>query len=89
MKKSIIISLALVVILIVGLLVACNGVDIDNSNIDVKVNFIVDGEVVHTLDVKSGEEINLPKNPEKKGMNLLDGMLIKIFGKTHLYQKTH
>jgi uncharacterized repeat protein (TIGR02543 family) len=66
MKRKNVISLVLAVLLLISLLTACG------SNVPFKIDFIVDGDVYHTVDSKGNEEIQLPADPEKEGY-IFDG----------------
>ena len=44
---------------------ACDG----DTTIKFKLNFVVDGEIVKTIDTTGSEEISLPENPTKEGYN--------------------
>lgn len=69
MNKKIIFLVA--VILLIGMLTACNG------DASYKISFVVDGEVVHSIDIKSNEEIKMPDNPEKDGYDFVGWYLDK------------
>src|SRR5574344_179500 len=60
MKRKNVIILVLAVLLLIGLLTACNGA------VDITLSFIVDGEVYHTIDTKGDGLITLPTNPTKE-----------------------
>ena len=66
MKRKNVIILVLAVLLLISLLTACG------SNVSFKIDFIVDGDVYHTVDSKGNEEIQLPADPEKEGY-IFDG----------------
>lgn len=66
MKRKNVIILVLAVLLLISLLTACG------SNVSFKIDFIVDGAVIHTIDTKGNEEIQLPADPEKEGY-IFDG----------------
>ena len=57
MKKKII--CLIVILLCIGVLAACN------SGVEIKLSFIVDGEVYHTIDTTGDGIITLPDNPTK------------------------
>lgn len=62
MKKRIsFVTFIVFVAMLIIILTACNGV------VDIKLSFIVDGEVYHTIDTKSDGVITLPDNPTKEG----------------------
>ena len=52
--------------MLISLLTACG------SNVSFKIDFIVDGAVIHTIDTKGNEEIQVPTDPEKEGY-IFDG----------------
>ncbi|HKL73743.1 MAG TPA: InlB B-repeat-containing protein, partial [Clostridia bacterium] len=60
MRKKNIVIFATAILLLISLLVACNG------EADVNLTFIVDGEVYETID-RSNVEVTLPQNPIKEG----------------------
>ncbi len=66
MKRKNVIILVLAVLLLISLLTACG------SNVSLKIDFIVDGAVIHTIDTKGNKEIQLPADPEKEGY-IFDG----------------
>jgi uncharacterized repeat protein (TIGR02543 family) len=66
MKRKNVIILVLTVLLLISLLTACG------RNVSFKIDFIVDGAVIHTIDTKGNEEIQLPADPEKEGY-IFDG----------------
>jgi uncharacterized repeat protein (TIGR02543 family) len=66
MKRKNVIILVLAVLLLISLLTACV------SNVSFKIDFIVDGDVYHTVDSKGNEEIKMPPDPTKDGA-IFDG----------------
>lgn len=66
MKRKNVIILVLAVLLLISLLTACG------SNVSFKIDFIVDGDVYHTVDSKGNEEIKMPPDPTKDGA-IFDG----------------
>ena len=62
MKKKFFVILF--ILLIALTLVAC-------GNVEFKVNFVVDGEVVHTINTNGNESIVMPNNPTKDGYSFI------------------
>ena len=63
-SKSVVILLA--IFLLMGMLTACN------VGVAFQIHFVVDGEIVHTIDTLGNEKIKMPNDPTKEGY-LFDG----------------
>ena len=61
MKKIVTTYLVCIILTLSMCLLACN------SNVDFKVNFVVDGEIYSTLSTSGEEIISIPQNPTKDG----------------------
>ena len=83
MKKALLKVLVLCIIICSALCVftACT-----ESPISFKVNFVVDEEIVKTIDTAGNEKISLPENPKKTDTILTGGFGIKTYGKNRLPQ---